>query len=188
MKLSNTARLLCLVLSMTLIMGLMIGCRQSPEAEVTHTSSIIPNTPPMKTNNETTTSSVNSFEQENFTENGWRWNSVLDEDSWITTKIQLIEDYWNIYGSREPYTQMTDYDAELVYPFQNAYAVYIHGPVMYLDVVQTVIVNGLTFYFPNTQPLYIYSDGHFHTLQSAYSQQIITEADLSSLHSYLSNR
>lgn len=36
MKLSNTARLLCLVLSMTLIMGLMIGCRQSPEAEVTH--------------------------------------------------------------------------------------------------------------------------------------------------------
>lgn len=182
MKFPNLKTVLSLALTIALLAGMLCGCQPPQESPTSPTNTTAPTDP---------TWPDASFGPPSYT-SPWapEWcatpnDTYMDGEEWNQRKQEMIDTYIESFVSVDAYKQNDLYDVELVYQFENAHAVYVHGPFMYLSIVRTVIVNDLTFNFPSSQLLYVYADSSFYTLQSAYQNQIIAPAELVALHEHL---
>lgn len=70
----------------------------------------------------------------------------------------------------------------IVWQRDDVYALYIDSPGGgHMDAIEIITIEGLKFFFPNSQPLYIYVDGEFYALREAYENGVLSKEDLKSL-------
>ena len=83
------------------------------------------------------------------------------------------------------YSDKISVTVEDVY-IREAFAIFDQSYVVFVDVagyeymaVETIVtVNGIEFCFGSPQPLLVYAQGHYYTLQEAFDAQIISAEDL----------
>lgn len=70
--------------------------------------------------------------------------------------------------------------------YDGAYVVFVDGPYMYMDVMRTERIGGMTFTFGSSQKLYVYKDGEMKTLLKAYYAGWLSDEALTKIHKYFS--
>ncbi len=92
--------------------------------------------------------------------------------------LEIRQAYADRRGSWYNASELT---LRIVWQRDDIYALYVDGPFGFMEALEIITIEGLTFVFPDSQPLYIYVDGQFYTLQESYENSVLTKEDLESL-------
>ena len=100
----------------------------------------------------------------------------------ISAEWQIKRDAVARFSGPKDTCKPEEVDLTIISRFGNIYALFVDVPFLaYLDINYQECVNDLTFNYPDSRTMYIYSAGQFYKFQEAFDEKIITAAQLTTI-------
>ena len=71
----------------------------------------------------------------------------------------------------------------LIGAFDGVYVMFVDGPVYYADAITLETIGEYRFQYPKSQHIEVYYNGRLYSLKGAYRNQLLTDEDISDIHS-----